>query len=249
MTTYEDQWNLLAGAALLGTDRRPTPEALPGPLGSFGAAIDQVAVITCLRRAGLRPFAPAAPLIVPDLDPRPMCRREAGWRLQDIIEQWPVLIDEWLRLAAQAGWRLPPELVPSLLIRFRTDGRRRAAIIDLAGPLALWLIDLDLAPVGGGQPTAADLEPPPMPVDFAPLWRLPGDELAAALADGLTRAQLANRHRPLLVRLLCDIPADRLPPVIEALSRAGTNATTMGLALTLADLAQIRATMIQELLP
>jgi hypothetical protein len=135
-----------------------------------------------------------------------------------------------------------------MLQRFRTDGRRRAAIIELAGPVADWLVELDLAPVGGGKPAAPDLDLPPPAGDFAPLWELPGDQLAATLLDGLTRAQLANRHRPLLVRLICEIPAERLAPVIDALSRAATNAATMGLALTLADLAQIRATMIQELL-
>jgi hypothetical protein len=247
-TTYEDHWGELAGAALLGTDRRSAPEPLGGPMAGFIAPLDQVAALAALRRAGLRPGPAAPPLITPPVDLRPVCLEAASRRLHEIIEQWPVLIDEWLRLARAGGWRLAPELVPTMLQRFRTDGRRRSAVIELAGPVADWLVELDLAPIGGGKPAAPDLDLPPPTGDLAPLWALPGDQLAAALLDGLTRAQLANRHRPVLVRLICEVPVERLAPVIDALSRAATNAATMGLALTLADLAQIRATMIQELL-
>jgi hypothetical protein len=249
-TTFEQQWEELAAVALLGADRRPTPEPLAGALSPFGSApLDQVAALNAARRGGLRASAPITPLPAPPDDLRPICPPPATARLAEILEQWPVLIDEWLQVAATAGWRLAPEVVPGLLVRFRGDPHRRSTVVALAGPVADWLVDLDLAPVASGKPPAKAEPPFALPADLAGLWQLESAQLAAALIDGLGRAQLANRHRPVLVRLICDVPVAALEVVAEGLSRSATNASTMGLALTLADLAQTRASMIQELQP
>lgn len=255
--TLEDGWNALASAALLGTARRPPPSPPDGPFEAFAQPLDLAAALDAARRAGVRPGPVGALLVPAPVDVRPVCRESAAVRLTELIEYWPVLVDEWLERAHAGGWRLAPELVPGLLARVRAEPRRRAAVSALAGPLADWLVGLGLAPpaaparTGRGAPTAQDADDhlPTPPADLAGLWRLDGPALASALADGLERAQLANRHRPMLVRLLCEVPVGHLAPVAQRLGRAGTNAATMGLALHLADLATTRAAMIQELLP
>ncbi len=126
-----------------------------------------------------------------------------------------------------------------------------AAVVAGTGLLADWLVELfpeQLAPRRGStrppEPPA-----PPLPDDFARLAALDGPVLAATLAEGLERAEIANRHRPLLIRLLCTVPPTHLEPCAAALRRAGTHPATMGLALGLAELASLRHVMIQELLP
>jgi hypothetical protein len=105
-----------------------------------------------------------------------------------------------------------------------------------------------LAARPGGSRTL--VEPPgPLPADIARYAEFDAELLASSLAVGLERGELSNRHRPMLVRLLCLVSPAVLPTVAAALHRAGSNPATMGLALGLADLTSIRHSMIQELLP
>ena len=258
--TLAEHWQHLASAALLGTDRRALGEPPPGPVAEVdrerGAGdggerlLDELAVLVALRRGGVRP-GPPAPLLLPaPPDPRPVCRPAAVRVLDDVLAEWPGLFDEWLALLGSGGWRLAPELVVPLLARFRADPSRRIAVA--AGPLAEWLTELfpELLAPRRRTSSAADHEPPgPIPPDIARLAELPAGELAAALAIGIERAELTTRVRPSLVRLLCTVPAASLPGCAAALNRAGTNPATMGLALALADLATLRWTMIEALLP
>ncbi len=258
--SLSDHWAALIDVGLLGAGRRPMPDAPAGPVAELAearragdggeAVLDQVGLLGALRRSGVRP-GPAVPLLVsvPD-DPRPVCSARAAALLLDVLSEWPVLLDEWFATLAAGGKRLAPELVVPLLGRFRSDPKRRAVVLEAAGPLGEWIAELfpeQLAPRkasarSGPEPHA------PLPADFAALVALEPSVLAAALAEGLERTELSNRHRPMLVQLLCTVPAVTLPAVAAALNRAGTNPNTMGLALSLAELATIRHSMIQELL-
>ncbi len=256
-----DLWAGLVSSALLGTDRRAAPSAFGGQVDDITRlrthhddselVLDRVAAIAAMRRAGLRP-GPVVPglLTAPD-DPRPVCRPAAVERLPDLLEHWPVLVDQWLAELDRGGWRLPPDAVVELLGRWRNDPERRAVVHHLAGPIATWLVELfpaELAPVRreGARPAAVERRLPP---DIAPFATLDASALAAALASGLDDGALGVRHRPALIDLLMQVPPERLATVADALERAGANPTTMGLALSLADLARTRLAMIEELTP
>ena len=152
-------WGELVSVSLLGVDRRPAPAAVVGPLDELVSArargddaervLDEVAAISAMRRAGLRP-GPGAPSLVPaPEDARPTCRPAAVDRLYDLLEQWPALVDPWLDGVARGGWRLPADIAVELLNRWRADPRRRATVMHLTGALAEWLVELfpvELAP-------------------------------------------------------------------------------------------------------
>lgn len=270
IATLEEQWGALVSTALLGSDRRPPPPAPPGPLDEVwrtrghdpGApgVLDQVATITAMRRAGVRP-SPPVPLLVPaPSDPRPQCSLAAIERLYDLLSRWPQLVDTWLSLLHESGQRLPPDVAAELLARWRNEPHRRAAVAQAAGPIAEWLEELfpsEIAPLRAGRtgkvasPVSSGPGAPAagLPADVAPLADLDGAQLAAILAARLERGAFGVRHRAPLVQLLTDLPVERLQPLPVALERAGTNPTTMGLALLLADLARTRLAMIEELNP
>lgn len=257
VVSWRDHWGRLATAALLGTDRRGAPAPPPGPLADAVARLApaddaesvlvQVALLGAARRAGMRPAPPVATLAPCPDDDRPLVPAAAAARLPDLFQHAPSLVDEWLDRVDRAGYRLPPELTATLLARYRADARREV-VVRAAGPLADWLAGLfptTYAAPRGRLP--APVEPPPLPTDFAALIPLPADEIAATLAEGLSGGHLGVRLKAPLVQLISRLRPSALPPVAEALSRAGTNPATLGLALTLADLARTRAAMIAEL--
>jgi hypothetical protein len=252
-----DYWGALATCALLGTDRHPRPDPPPGAARSLEAdhpppddavaVLDQIALLTTVRRAGLRPSPAVARLEPCPADHRPVCPPAGAAVLARVLADWPQLLDEWLARLDAGGWRLPPELACALLAQCRNDARR-PVIAALAGPVAGWITGLFPGEFAPRPPRSTPPAPePPLPDDIAALARLTPDELATTLASGLERGVLTGRHRPLLVRLVCELPADHLGPLASALSRAGSNPDTMGLALTLSDLAQTRLELIREL--
>jgi hypothetical protein len=260
-TSLADLWAGLVSSALVGTERRAAPGLIGGQLDDVTRlrahhddselVLDRVAAITAMRRAGLRP-GPVVPglLTAPD-DPRPVCRPAAVERLHDLLEQWPVLVDQWLAELDRGGWRLPPDAVVELLARWRNEPERRAVVHHVAGPIATWLVELfpaELSPArsGGAGPATVERRLPP---DIEPFVTLDASALAASLASGLEGGALGVRHRPALVDLLMQVPPERLATVADALERAGANPTTMGLALSLADLARTRLAMLEELTP
>jgi hypothetical protein len=267
VTTLSDHWDALTSAALLGTTRRAAPPPPAGPLADLAArrvapsaaesVLDAAAALVAVRRGGVRP-GPLVDRLVPcPPDARPICPSPAALRLHDIIATWPVLVDEWLTCLLDAGWRLPPELAVLLLSGARRDPNRRARVVAAAGPLATWLAELfaDLAPLGGrgssasGPDGGVDVSGLDLPPDLDAMRRLDATTLATALGDGLGSAAFANRHRPLLVKLICTVPPAHLPVLASALGRAVGHASTMGLAVSLADLASTRHAMIEELQP
>ena len=257
--TWQEHWGLLATAALLGTDRRPAPAPPPGaladaidrlaPADDAESVLTQVALLTAARRGGVRP-GPAVGLLAPcPGDPRPSCPAAAARRLPSLVEHWPSLVDEWLDLVVTHGYRLPPALAVTLLRRHRADARR-ALVEQAAGPVVSWVAELFPAELGAARPRRAPHvppEPPPLPGDLAAFVSLPPGDAAAALAHGLVTARFGARLRASLVQLVSALPVASLPAVADALERSGTNPATLGLALSLADLARTRAAMIAEL--
>ena len=261
MPTWQQHWGQLATAALLGTDRRPAPAAPPGaladavdrlaPADDAEAVLAQVALLTAAKRGGVRPGPAVAALAPCPDDARPSCPAAAARRLPALVEHWPSLVDEWLDLVVARGYRLPPALAVALLRRHRADARR-ALVERAAGPVAAWVTDLFPAELGGARARrtpAAPPEPPPLPADLAALLSLAPDEVAAALAHGLATARFGVRLRASLVQLVSALPVASLPAVAATLERAGTNPATLGLALSLGDLARTRAAMVLELAP
>ncbi|MGW5656388.1 DUF5691 domain-containing protein [Streptomyces humi] len=149
-------WEDLVTTALLGTDRRP-PTTGPGREAP-AALLDEAAVATVRRRAGLCPAPPAQrPEPAPE-DRRPALPAAAARRLAMLLADRPgagtggrrgtspdlvELLPQWLAAADARGFAAPPESLPALLdaARGRTD--LRPAVLAFAGPRALWLARLN----------------------------------------------------------------------------------------------------------
>ncbi|WP_240506524.1 DUF5691 domain-containing protein [Thermoactinospora rubra] len=129
MNTWED----LVSTALVGTDRRPYE----------GDLLGDAAVEVVRRRAGQRPGTeeteePAQERAAPE--ERPAVGRRAAGRLGRILGgEHARLLPEWLRLAAEAGRRVSPHLLPELLDRGARDSSLRACLGVLAGQRGRWL--------------------------------------------------------------------------------------------------------------
>ncbi|WP_077489561.1 DUF5691 domain-containing protein [Sinomonas mesophila] len=140
MTWFED----LRTTALVGT-ARSAPPAVPAELGvrpPEGPApeellLGEAALADAASRASRRPGSPAsaAPDPAPD-DDGPQAAGEAARLLDLLLSQPPVsqglqvrLVADWLRLAGQAGQRVPHRLLPALL-------DLASASEDVAGQLA-----------------------------------------------------------------------------------------------------------------
>ncbi|MFJ3796762.1 DUF5691 domain-containing protein [Streptomyces sp. NPDC090088] len=152
-------WEELVTTALLGTDRRP-PAAGGSGREAPPALLDEAAVATVRRRAGLRPAtAPTARRPEPaPADPRPALPAAAARRLAMLLSDRPgtgtggrrgtspdlmELLPQWLAAANAHGFAAPPQTLPALLdaARGRTD--LRPAALAFAGPRALWLARLN----------------------------------------------------------------------------------------------------------
>jgi hypothetical protein len=139
-----------------------------------------------------------------------------------------------------------------LLAATRADPARRAVVAGLAGDLAPWITELfpaQLAPRGRPGTTPTKPETLQLPEEIAALVGLAPQDLAAAVVAGLAAGHLANRHRGALVNLISTLTVDHLTAAAEALPRADANPNTMGLALSLADLAAVRLRLIRETTP
>lgn len=262
--TIDEHWRELVTTALLGTDRRDPPVA-EGELGDLVAdsvrndpssrMLAQVAACTAVRRAGVLPGAPVALLALPGEDERSPCTPAAVSRWKHITTSWPVLEDEWMLTLIENGWRLAPELVPSVLQRQRRDPIRRARAFVAAGPLATWLAehrpDLDSANVR--PPTQVEMErigvlpDLPVPPDLAPLLHATGAEIGGVVAVGLEERSLGEAHRAVLINVLARCSADALVDVADVLDAVDPSSPGRGLASVLADLATTRHRMLDEL--
>ena len=258
-------WDDLVAVAMLGTDRRNPPE----PTGVIADVVDdtvrstpsermlaQVAATVAVRRAGVLPGPARPPIAGSDVDDRPVCVPAAAERWHHVISSWPVLEDEWMLTLLTNGWRVPPDLVPELLTRHRSDPIRRACAELACGPLAGWLVGHlpELAVRGAANtrpdPSAddtAELPPLPIPPDLEPLLLADGDQVARQLAGAIDSGTLVHAHRAVLVNLVARIRADSLGAVATALEAIDGSSIGYPLASVLADLASTRERMLDEL--
>ncbi len=265
VVTEAEQWRELVSVAMLGTDRRNPPE----PEGLIADLVDdtvrstpsermlaQVAAMVAVRRAGVLP-GPVRPAIDgPGADDRPVCVPAASERWHHVVSSWPVLEDEWMLTVVSNGWRVPPDLVPELLTRHRTDPIRRSRAELACGPLAGWLVDhlpeLAARGAGGAQPDPsaddiAELPPLPIPPDLEPLLHADGDVVARQLAGAIDGGMLVHAHRAVLVNLVARMRPDALGQVASALESIDGGSLGFALASVLADLARTRQRMLDEL--
>jgi hypothetical protein len=154
------------------------------------------------------------------------------------------------------GWRVPPELVPELLARHRTDPVRRARAELACGPLAGWLVghlpELAARGAASSQPDpsaedVAELPTLPIPPDLEPLLLADGGVVAGQLAPAIDSGTLVHAHRAVLINLLARMRSDALGEVATALEAVDGTSIGFPLASVLADLARTRQRMIDEL--
>jgi hypothetical protein len=252
-------WAELVSVALLGTDRRDPPVPPAGPLTEIAlehppadaaaALVQQVATLTALRRAAGRP-APAPPLLVrPAEDPRPWCPPAAADLLRRVLAEWPVLEDEWLRLAAQGGWRLSPDLVPVLLARHRARAETRPVVERLAGPVAAWLTDLVPGLTASARRSSAGDTTVVLPDELTRVVDADAATVVAVVADGLRRQRYTSPSRAVLVHLIARVRPSELDGIRQRLDHLDPTMTGIGLAYHLADLAATRLAIRHALTP
>lgn len=265
MSTLAQHWDDLVTVALLGTDRRDPPAPPPGPVGDAVADCSagrdpspaegmrlQVAAAAVARRAGMRPGPVLAGIAPAPDDPRPTTSPDLArlwWRM---IIDWPLLDDEVQLTIPASGRRTAPDLLVAALARSRGDAARHARVVLAGGPLAPWLLALQphLRARAAKRPSDAEIA-------TLPALALPADLLAmatdapVAFAEHLRTEFDAGRfgvpHRALLVNLLARVPPAALLPAAQQLGRVAPSRSTIGLALALADLAQVRHHLLAHL--
>ena len=258
-------WDELVAVAMLGTDRRNPPETT----GVIADVVDdtvrstpsermlaQVAATVAVRRAGVLPGPARSPVAGSDVDDRPVCSPAAADRWHHVISSWHVLEDEWMLTLLTNGWRVPPDLVPELLTRHRSDPVRRARAELVCGPLAGWLVGHlpELAARGAANtqpdPSAeaiAELPVLPIPPDLEPLLFADGAHVARQLAAAIDSGTLVHAHRAVLINLVARMRPDSLRAVATALEAIDGSSIGFPLASVLADLARTRERMLDEL--
>lgn len=259
--TITELWHELVTTSLLGTDRRDPPAPPPGPLAD---AVDDAleptpsarmltTVATCVvaRRAGLLPRPPAAPLVPPELDDRPLVPPAASRRWWSITHAWPVLEDEWLHVATRAGWRLPPDVLVGLLRRHRGDANRWGRVVRLGGPVVPWLLEHGPALRGPSRRPATESTDglPTLAVapQLAGLLDAGPQPVVTAVLAGLVDGTFGITHRPVLINFVARARTDTLEPLAAALAEAHVPAGVDGIASALSYLAGTRAQMLREL--
>jgi hypothetical protein len=259
------QWRELVSVAMLGTDRRnpPEPDGLIADLVADTVRstpsermLAQVAATVAVRRAGVLPGPSLPPIAGPNIDDRPICVPAAADRWHHLISSWPVLEDEWTLTLITSGWRVPPELVPELLARHRTDPIRRARAELACGPLAGWLVghlpELAARGAASAQPgppagDIAELPALPIPPNLEPLLSADGNVVARQLAGAIDSGALAHAHRAVLINVVARIRPDGLAAVAVALDAIDGGSIGFSLASVLGDLARSRRRMLDEL--
>lgn len=260
--TVAEQWHDMVTVALLGTDRREPPVPIDTLLADLAAderrgspsqrMLQQTAAIAVLRRAGMRPAAPAEPFVGAPPDDRPITPAAASGTWRRIVGEWPVLEDEWVLTLVRHGWRLAPELVGPQLLRHRGDANRRAQVVAAAGPLARWLVDHQphLAPSTRRSPDGEFVgELPVLPTlpELADVLEASAADVAAAAAGGLNQGRFGVAHRSVLVNFVARVRVDVLDELAAELDRVDPSRPAIGVAFALADMARLRRRMLAEL--
>lgn len=260
----DECWGELVTTALLGTDRRPVPQPPAGPVADVVADLgivvgdgepetrflNQVATITLARRLAAQPGPAVPPLAPPELDRRPLCSPAAAASWRRLVEEWPLLEDEWLAVAMAKDVRLPGDVLIDLLDRHRTDVRRRSIIDHIAGPVCAWTCEhLGMAPA----PRHAGIEPPGIPPALAvhpdaPLQKAANDPsaFAASLLAVLAADSFSAADRLLLEHALTRCAPSALPLAVEALASVTDHPRSGVAASMLAALGRERVAMLHS---
>jgi hypothetical protein len=255
-TTLEEHWHELVTAALLGTDRRQPPTSPIAPVADLvddTAAPDDatrmltaVAAVAAARRAAFVPLPPADHLQPPSADARPInsVASSATWRT--VVEEWPLLEDEWMLTLIEHGLRPAPDVLVAALARHRNDPVRRARVALAGGTLPAWLVGhvpaLDASPRSVLAEAVVSLPELAIPPDLAELLDADAHTFGRRLMAGFEAGAYGPPHRSVLTNLVARCRPDVLLDAAEALETHGT-----GLALALADLARLRHRMLHEL--
>jgi hypothetical protein len=262
--SIDGYWRDIVTTALLGTDRREPPAPPSGGLADLAAddpqptpsqrLLQQVAGCTVAKRAGVVPSAAVPAIAAPDDDDRPITPPQATLTWRQLVDDWPVLEDEWMLRVIHTGRRLAPELVVPVLARYRTDATRHARALVAAGPLGRWITEWSprLACAAKKPADAESIgELPELAIvpDLLPVLAAPPARAAAALSSGLTTGAFGISHRAVLVNVVARVQPVSLPAIAEAIKGVDPSLPTIGLAFALADLARLRHRMLTELEP
>ena len=199
MTGLERWLDDVGTVALVGTSRRepPTVPSVLGVVGVDAAPVEHrllasAALVDVLLRAGA-PLAPADATEHRAPDERlPVCSDQAAQLLHLLLTQPPVsrltrddLVVEWLRLAADAGQRVPAWLLPALLDFAAGRPHVARALGGTLGERGAWLAMLN--PAWAGLSVAGDAQEQSAPAadDWAESWpSLPTAEAIPAFTAG-----------------------------------------------------------------
>jgi hypothetical protein len=221
-----DIWEDLVAATLVGTDRRPFDVVLGPAMAAAGSPadpLDVAATVWAYQAVGrLPPIATTAPPAPASVDERPPPPEGAVAALRSILERpaYLPLLREWLALAAGAGMRLPPDVLPTLFA-IAPPGLRPAVAVA-AGPLGAWLgqrnPDWAWAATAGDKATVGELDR---------RWHENGDAVRLASLAGLRELDIERARRfaalswsrePATIRLgILDALRSRLGPDDEPL--------------------------------
>ena len=262
--TADACWDELITAALLGTDRRRPPVPPAGPVADVVTDLDlvrgdssddarllnHVATMALARRLAARPGPPATPLAPPPPDTRPWCPAAAVASWQTLVDDWPLLEDEWLAQAIANGVRPPGDLLMDLLERHRTDVRRRPLVQHLAGPIVGWTsehLGLSMAPAGPPLQQLVALPAIPLHPDVAiDLAAAAPAQFANSLTDVLVADTFSGADRRLLEHVLARCAPTALGDVQRELSRVAELGRGGAAAAVLAELARTRTGMLDS---
>lgn len=251
----DDSWRALVTAALLGTDRRDPPLPQRGPVADLVAdavrpddasrMLAAVAATAAARRAAFISGVPADPLQPPDGDDRPYCSDVAVATWREIVTEWPVLEDEWTLSVIDRGLRLPADALVESLIRHRSDPTRRARASLAGGPMAGWVAD-HVPALAAASPRTVPAElvtalpELPVPPELVDLLTVDAHTFVRRLVSNF--GEFGQPHKAVLVNLIA-----RCRPAVLLDAASALEATSIGLALALADLARLRHRMLVEL--
>lgn len=246
-----DEWSALVGAAVLGTDRRPTPPPRPGwdawatATDPAVALLDRAAAVVVARRAGACPEpAPAVDLPLAPADARPPCPPMCAARLSRLLAgEHDELLPEWFERCEAAGVQLPWASLPALLLRGRRHPRLDVVVRRLSAGRAAWLAEV--VPELGVRPV-----PQAVPDQAPPFARPPQPPDSGAVVTAILTVfhdQLATwAHAREMCLAVASIERRWLPSLVAELSRLAFSPVTERTRREVLTAAEFRHAMLLE---
>jgi hypothetical protein len=241
------EWASLVMTAVLGTDRRPPPPSAAELAVWCTEAdvavnlLDRAAALVTAQRAGVLPLPPVVRLRSVSDDGRPPCPPGAARVLSRLLwRNEAELLAEWLTRLDEGGWRLPAEHAPALLARTQHDGALAQQARAAAGPLAAWLEEVLPPPARPARSLASTAAPAAAaePIDIAA-----DADPVEAIVDRFRAGQAGAQRQALRATILRFDPR-RLADLADALDAVAGQPLTAALRHELADLARLRAAVV-----